>query len=164
VRIYLDIGPGGEPPSDFGISELVPARSKEGEPSVGIKVRNTGGRALDLTGSVSLVEGPGGIRAGPFEVTQATTLAAGESGTVTVRFPRDLPSGPWKIEVNLESGMVKRSASGPVTFPDPGKTGTRSKLLSGVDTPWIIIGGSLPVGAAVLVGLALVARRSRRGQ
>ncbi|MFJ6197290.1 hypothetical protein [Micromonospora sp. NPDC092111] len=160
VRVYLDIGPGGEPASDFTIGKLLPARSPQGEPSVTVEVANTGGRAIDLTGKVTLTEGPAGTRAGPFEVTQGTTLAPGQSGQVTARFPNELPNGPWRIEVNLESGMVKRSASAKLTFPDPGGTGTPGTGLSRIATGWTV--GAAAVGLLVFTGLAMLARRSRR--
>jgi hypothetical protein len=162
IRVYLDIGPGGEPPSDFTIGELVPARSKQGQPSVAIQVHNTGGRALDMSGSTTLSEGPAGIRAGPFEVVKGTTLAPGESGTVTVTFPNELPNGPWRIEVHLESGIVKRSATAKIKFPNPGEVGEASSPFSLLGTPWAITGASLGIGLVVIAGVALLARRSRR--
>ncbi|MEV0808397.1 hypothetical protein [Micromonospora sp. NPDC050200] len=162
VRIYLDIGSGGEPASDFTIGELVPARSKHGQPSVAIKVNNTGGRALDMSGSVNLSEGPGGTRAGPFEVVKSTTLAPGSSGTVNVLFPRELANGPWRIEVNLESGMVKRSAVTNIKFPNPGEVGEASRPLAQLRTLWAMAGGLLVIGLVMVTGLAFLARRSRR--
>ena len=162
VRVYLDIGLGGEPPSEFTIGELTPARDPSGEPSVTIGVDNTGGRALDMGGKVSLSEGPAGMRAGPFDVAQGTTLAPGETGTVSVRFPRELPNGPWKIDVALESGMVRHSASGSVTFPKPGQVGRSSTLFSRLTGPWGLIGTSLAVGLLIVGGLVLVIRRNRR--
>ncbi|WP_329016064.1 DUF916 domain-containing protein [Micromonospora rifamycinica] len=58
VRVYLSVGAGGEPPSDFSIGEFVPARDTDGVPSVAIGVDNTGQRALDLTGKVNLPRAP----------------------------------------------------------------------------------------------------------
>jgi hypothetical protein len=161
VRLYLDVGPGGEPRSDFTISKLVPARNGDDDPSVAITVTNTGGRALDITGTVGLSDGPAGQRAGPFDVVSGTTLGPGASGTVTVRLPRQLPNGPWKIQVNLESGLVKHSVIGEITFPERGHAGAAGKILSLVSGPWIVMGGSLGVGLATLAGLAFVSRRSR---
>ena len=162
VRVYLDIGRGGEPVSGFAIGELRPARGVAGEPSLGIQVTNTGGRALDLTGSVDLSDGPSGMRAGPFEVVKGTTLAPRSSGSVVVGFPRELPNGPWKVDVNLASGSVKQTASGRITFPDPGQPGKASESWSGVRTAWMIAGGSLGLGLILVAGLAFVALRSRR--
>jgi hypothetical protein len=46
VRVYLDVGPGGEPASDFQIETLTPERTRTGRPEVMAQVRNTGKRAL----------------------------------------------------------------------------------------------------------------------
>ncbi|MBQ1018234.1 hypothetical protein KBX71_10220 [Micromonospora sp. D93] len=160
VRMYLDIGPGGEPASDFSIGEVRPARSPEGEPSLTIKVSNTGGRAVDLTGAVTLTDGPAGSRAGPFPVVQGVTLAPGASGQVIARFPVTLPNGPWNAEVNLESGLVKRSVTAQITFPDAGQVGKRGSVVSRIFSAWTVaaaVGGLL-----LVVGLAMLARRSGR--
>ncbi|MCW2641071.1 MAG: hypothetical protein JWP76_3377 [Dactylosporangium sp.] len=161
IRVYLDVGPGGEPPSDFTIGEVIAARDKHGQPSVTIAVRNTGGRALDMSGNLSLSDGPAGVRAGPFEVVKGTTLAPGESGRVAVQFPRELSNGPWKMEVNLASGMVNHTATGRIRFPDAGQTGKPS-LLSGLGAMWATVGASLGVGLVTVTGLAFTFRRGRR--
>ncbi|OZV79739.1 hypothetical protein CA850_16855 [Micromonospora echinospora] len=160
VRMYLDIGPGGEPPSDFTIGDLIPARSPQGEPSVAIGVTNTGGRALDLTGKVALTEGPAGTRAGPFDVVQGTTLAPGQSGQVTARFPAELSNGPWTLQVDLESGRVKKTATGRIEFPDPGETGKPGTFLSQLVTWWNV--AIAAAGVLVVAGLTTLARRYRR--
>ncbi|MGX7669455.1 hypothetical protein [Plantactinospora sp. DSM 117369] len=162
VRVYLDIGVGGEPPSSFTIGDVVPARDAQGVPSVGIRVENTGRRALDLGGTVSLSEGPAGTRAGPFDVIEGTTLAPGTSGTVGVRFPRELPNGPWKIDIELASGTVRQTGTGRITFPDPGEVGEPSSLFGPLRTPWGILGSSLVAGVVVAGGLFVVARRAHR--
>ncbi|MEV7180319.1 peptidase [Kitasatospora sp. NPDC093679] len=117
VRIYLDVGPGGEPPSDFRIGEVTPARAPDGTPEVVATVRNTGARALDMTGSVSVSEGPGSLSAGPFPVNLGTTLGIGDTGRVTVLLDRQLPAGPWKVRLTLASGMVRHTVTATVTFP-----------------------------------------------
>ncbi|MEU7585981.1 hypothetical protein AB0A95_06735 [Micromonospora sp. NPDC049230] len=160
VRMYLDIGPGGEPVSDFSIGELRPARSTEGVPSVTAQVTNTGGRAIDLTGSVALSDGPAGSRAGPFDVGQGVTLPPGGSGQVIARLPAELPNGPWKIEVNLESGMVKRSITAQIEFPDAGQVGKRGSVISRMTSGWTV--AAAVAGLLLIAGLAMLARRSRR--
>ncbi|GAB4103767.1 hypothetical protein AB0C50_11145 [Micromonospora taraxaci] len=160
VRMYLDIGPGGEPASDFSIGAISPARSEAGEPSVTVQVRNTGGRALDLTGTVTLTDGPAGSRAGPFAVGQGVTLAPGASGQVVARFPVELPNGPWKAEVSLESGMVKGSATAQIRFPDAGQIGTKGSVVSRLTSAWAV--GAAVAGLLLVTGLAVLARRSRR--
>jgi hypothetical protein len=161
IRIYLDIGKGGEPRSDFTIGDFVPARSTAGDPSLAVAVTNTGGRALDLTGTADFSDGPAGERVGPFKVTSTATLAPGASGTVVLAFPRALRNGPWKAKVTLKSGLVSRSATGLITFPDPGTAGrpaTRTSLLS---SPWVIAGGALLICLVLFGALFLLARRHR---
>ncbi|GAA5196377.1 hypothetical protein GCM10023322_65140 [Rugosimonospora acidiphila] len=164
VRVYLDVGPGGEPRSDFSIGKITPARGPQGQPSLFVNVANTGGRALDMSGSVTLSDGPAGVRAGPFEVVKGTTLAPKQSGNVTVRFPTDLPDGPWKAVISLESGLVKHSATERITFPSPGHHGSAHALLSGLTGPWGLLGIAL-VGGLLIVGVlaVLVRRRGRIG-
>lgn len=159
VRVYLDIGPGGEPASDFAIGEVRPARSPEGVPSLTIQVTNTGGRAIDLTGTVTVSDGPAGSRAGPFPVGQGVTLPPGGSGQVVARLPAELPNGPWKIEANLESGMVKRSTTARIEFPNAGQVGERGSVISRMTSVWTVAAAT--VGLLLLTGLAL-ARRFRQ--
>ncbi|MGW2253176.1 peptidase [Kitasatospora sp. NPDC001660] len=123
ARIYLDVGPGGEPPSDFRIEELTPARAPDGTPKLVAKVHNTGQRALDLTGSMSMTDGPGSLSAGPFTVNLGTTLGIDETEPVTVLLDRKLPDGPWKVHLTLASGLIRRTATATVTFPSGSQAG-----------------------------------------
>lgn len=159
IRLYLSVGVGGEPVSSFRISEFRVHRNDDGVPLVMAKVRNTGGRALDLKGKVDLSAGPGGLRAGPFYVRPGTTLLPGAVGTVVADLDPRLPDGPWTGRLSLESGTVKHQVSGRITFPPKGAT-----WLAGlVDSPGA---GTWYVGGALLTGVAcltvLGARRRRR--
>jgi hypothetical protein len=156
VRIYLDIGPGPEPRSDFTIGAAVPTRDDHGKPAIAVAVVNTGGRAVDISGRLSLSDG----RAGPFPVS-TTTLAPGQQGTVTAMLPDYIAGGPWKIAVNLVSGTVKRTTTRSITFA---QTGNPSKpgALSSHTTAWLTIGGSLVAALAALAGLVVASRRSGR--
>ncbi|MBM9469183.1 COG1361 family protein [Nakamurella leprariae] len=120
VRVYLSVGPGGAPASDFTVDTLTAERGTDGRPAVTAAVHNTGGRALDLQGTVSLSDGPAGLSAGPFAITRATTLAPGETGTVTVPLDQGLPDGPWQAEVEVASGSLTRTAAATITFPQIG--------------------------------------------
>ena len=64
IRIYLAIGAGGPPAADFTIDSLTAIRSADGRPMVVATVHNTGGRALDMSGTLELSAGPGGLSAG----------------------------------------------------------------------------------------------------
>ncbi|MFD8706616.1 peptidase [Kitasatospora sp. NPDC059648] len=123
VRMYIDVGPGGEPPSDFRIERLYPTRAGDGREEARARIRNTGSRALDIGGALSLVDGPGGRRAGPFPVEPGTTLAPGDAAEVAVPLDARLP-GPWTAELTLRSGLVEHATRATVTFPTtPGSVG-----------------------------------------
>ncbi|MFE5586990.1 peptidase [Kitasatospora sp. NPDC056531] len=125
VRMYLDVGPGGEPPSDFKIERLYPTRAHDGRGEVRARIHNTGGRALDIGGALSLSDGPGGQHAGPFSTAKAgSTLAPGDRGEVVVPLDATLPNGPWTVELTLRSGLVEHTTRATVTFPTtPGSVG-----------------------------------------
>jgi WxL interacting protein linking bacterial and host surfaces len=120
VRIYLSVGPGGEPPSDFRVTGIQARRAKTGEPQVVATVENTGGRALDLSGKLHLTKGPGGLRAGPFNVKLGTTLGVHQTEPVLVTLNKALPAGPWHARLDLESGLTQRHAEASITFPKKG--------------------------------------------
>jgi hypothetical protein len=119
IRIYLNVGPGGEPPSRFRIEKLTPSRI-EGQPRLTAQVRNTGGRALDISGTLTLSDGPGGLQTRPFPATLGVTLAPGDTAPVVAVLDKRLPNGPWKARLTLRSGMVQRTVSATITFPTSG--------------------------------------------
>jgi hypothetical protein len=117
IRIYLSVSRGSEPRTDFRIDSLTALRTKSGRPEVTSRVHNTGGRAVDLSGSLTLDHGPGGLRAGPYPVDLGTTLGVGQTAPVTVPLDPQLPPGPWHAVLTLTSGTVTRAAEGTVRFP-----------------------------------------------
>ncbi len=116
IRVYLAVGRGGAPPTSFTITGITGRRTAQGRPELTAEVRNTGGRAVDLDGSLRLTDGPGGTSAGPFRVYRIITLAPGQTYPVKFYPARGLPSGPWRATVTLVSGFTKRSASATVLF------------------------------------------------
>lgn len=117
VRVYLSVGPGGEPASDFAIDTLTAKRSPSGDPLVAATVRNTGGRAIDMSGELKLENGPAGLTAGPFEARLGATLGRGETQPVEVPLSQQIPDGPWDAKLTLKSGVVERSVAARITFP-----------------------------------------------
>jgi hypothetical protein len=117
VRMYLSIGPGGAAHASFVIGSLTGQRSGSGEPLVVADVRNTGKRTLSIGGMLTLSDGPGGLRAGPFPVKLAAPVAPGMSESAAVALDGSLPRGPWRAEVELNSGFIQRSAVATITFP-----------------------------------------------
>ncbi|MEU8219617.1 hypothetical protein AB0C47_28070 [Micromonospora taraxaci] len=115
IRVYLDVGPGGEPPTDFRIDGLA-AEPGIGEfPVVTANVTNTGQRALDMTGTLSLSKQA--VRAGPFKVTNGVTILPGQSGQVRIEVNQALPAGTWDVQAKLASGIVERTATGTISLP-----------------------------------------------
>jgi hypothetical protein len=168
IRLYLSVGFGGAPVYDFAIATLRAERARDGRPSVVATVRNTGGRALDMTGSLQLSHGPGGLRAGPFPVTLGVTLAIGTTEPITIVLDSRIPNGPWEAEVTLASGSLARTVRAVITFPNFGAS-------TPVNTTTNRRGWPLPATAAfglvflvlagrlVMLQPALTRRVSRRG-
>lgn len=164
IRMYLSVGPGGEPPSDFVVDTLTAQRRPSGEPVVLASVKNTGGRALDMSGTLRLTDGPGGLSAGPFDATLGTTLGIGQSSPVTVVLDKALPAGPWQARLDLKSGLVERSVAATITFPDEGEAAPVDAQLVDDSSPpwlWIAVGAGLLLAFGLLL-LFLLKRRGRR--
>ena len=105
IRVYLSVGPGGAPPSKFKIVSLTARRSATGQPMVVATVHNTGGRALDLHGTLELSDGPGGLNAGPFPAKLGVTLGIADTEPITITLNKQLPAGPWHARLILLSGL-----------------------------------------------------------
>ena len=122
IRVYLSVGPGGAPPSRFKINSLVAKRSPTGQPMVVASVQNTGGRSLDVHGTLQLSGGPGGLNAGPFPARLGITLGVGDTEPVTITLNEQLPRGPWHAQVILISGLNQGDAHATLTFPASAKS------------------------------------------
>ncbi|MHA7285925.1 hypothetical protein ACX80I_06585 [Arthrobacter sp. MDT3-44] len=160
IRIYLSVGPGNGAPADFTVASLTPSRNQNGNPELSALVTNTGGRALDITGDLTLSNGPGGLSAGPFSVQAPTTIVPGDSQNVTFSLPTELPNGPWTAGLTLKSGLVEHEASATVTFPQAGPGKAAVPATTGNTAGLIIaaIAGILVIGLLV-AGLILRRRR-----
>lgn len=117
IRLYLSVGPGGEPTTAFSIDSFTASRDASRSAVVTASVHNTGERAVDLSGELSLSNGPSSLSAGPFPTRDMLTLAPGASGTVTVQIDGDLPDGPWEARLALTSGLTTEVGTGTITFP-----------------------------------------------
>ena len=153
IRIYLSVGPGGPPAADFTVDSLTAMRSDSGRPVVRASVHNTGGRALDMSGTLRLAAGPGGLSAGPFSATLGTTVAVGATENVTIMLDAQVPAGPWDAEITLHSGLLEHTARATITFPDSGAssataTGTAQPRWLGLAIAGLVI---LLLGTAALL-------------
>ncbi len=163
IRLYLSVGPGGAPAANFAINTLTAQRAPNGTPTVVATVRNTGGRALDMSGSLKLSAGPGGLSAGPFPAVLGITLPPGQQEPVRVALDSQLPAGPWTASITLASGLVQHSASARITFPAKGSAAPVKTTAHRSHSWWIPVALALVVLA--LAGLALLwvlVRRRRR--
>ena len=167
IREYISVGKGNGPPINFAIDTLTAARTTGGQPQVLAQVHNTGGRAIDLTGVLTLDHGPGGLSAGPFPAKLGTTLAPGQSEPVTILLAKALPAGPWHARIELQSDLLKRAAEGTVTFPaDAGAKNppVKAKAVPLTKNRNVLVPVALGLILALLIGLFLffVLKRRRR--
>lgn len=156
IRVYLSVGPGGEPASDFAVSTLTPQRLENGTPIVTAQVTNTGGRALDLSGELELAGGPGGLRAGPFPV-DVRTLGINQTGDVSVTLDKALPAGPWQAKLVMRSGRIEKAVEATITFPEAaGEVGPRvtAEPVPLAEDPNVVI--PVAIGLIVLALLMLL--------
>jgi hypothetical protein len=120
IRMYLSVGPGGAPPTNFVIVSLAATRSASGQPLVVARIQNKGRRTIAITGSLTLSDGPGGVRAGPFPVKLGVPLGPGASKSAPVLLDKRLPLGPWRARVQLRARSIQRVAVATITFPRRG--------------------------------------------
>jgi hypothetical protein len=158
VRIYLAVGRGGAPPTSFDITSVSGHLTAAGQPVVVAHVNNTGGRAIDLNGSVRLTDGPGGTSSGPFPAQRIVTLAPGQSWNMTFAAPKSLPDGSWRVTVTLASGLTKATATSTIQLA---AIVAAQAALSATQWMWLVLGGLL---VALVVAIGWYARQHRRRQ
>jgi hypothetical protein len=152
IRMYVDIGPGGPAAPDFVIESMTATRSAAGQPMVVARVRDTGGVALNLTGTLRLAHGPGGTSAGPLPLSDNLTLTPGATDPVRVLVGSQLPRGPWTAVLALKADLLQRTARQTITFPAKPAGGSPS---------WLLPAG-IVLAALLLVVAGLLIRRTRR--
>jgi hypothetical protein len=127
--MYVTVGSGGAPSSNFGIGRIEAERSATGEPLVVAQIRNSGRRALEISGTLTLSHGPGGLSAGPFPVRLGAALAPDGSEPLIVQLDKQLPRGPWRAQLQLRSGLLHRTAVATITFPRVAPAGSGHGIL-----------------------------------
>jgi hypothetical protein len=163
IRIYLSVGSGAAAAADFSIDSLIAKRSASGAPVIVANVHNTGGRALDMSGILQLLGGPGGLSAGPFLANLGVTLGIGDTEPVTITLDRRIPAGPWDARITLHSGLLERTATATITFPDTGAAAAvvpTNARHPGRTPAALAVGAGLLL--ALLLSIALLLRRRRR--
>ncbi len=165
IRMYLDIGPGGDPPTDFQIGDVSMTEADGGWPALIAAVHNTGGRAIDLGGDLTLSSSDGAVRAGPFSVTNGVTIPPGGRGQASVLIDRPLPAGVWTAELTLRSGTVSRTVSTTVRL-DGSNGGQIAAVTPAASnhavTLWSVVAGAVLAILAVLFTVPVLRRRRAR--
>ncbi|SNS44316.1 hypothetical protein [Rhodococcoides kyotonense] len=156
IRTYLSVGPGNGPPADLEIDGVTAARNADGAPTVVASISNTGGRALDPSGTITLSDGPGGISTAPTQGSGGS-IAPGQSGEITFALDSALPAGPWQAAVSVASGLVNKSTTVDLTFPEQGSAAATSS--DGIPSwLWIVVA---VVVVALVAGAVLAVRRRK---
>lgn len=117
IRIYLSVGGDNPPAANFTVDTLTAHRDPRNRPYVEALVHNTGGRAVDMSGTLTLAKSDGSLTAGPYPVTLGTTLAPGQSEPVRTVVTDPVPDGPWTATIALKSGLLDETYQARITFP-----------------------------------------------
>ena len=164
VRMYVAVSGDNPLASAFTVDSMTASRGADGAAEVRVQVHNTGGRALDLSGSLSMVRSTGTVSVGPYTATLDPTLAPGESTSVAFAVTDQVDDGPWDATVDLASGVTTGSYTGQVSFAgaNGGAYAAPVETTDGAEGPpvtWLAAGAAL---LALLVCVVLVLRRRRR--
>lgn len=168
IRVYLSVGGNNPPLPKFTVDTMTAARDRDGRAVVQAQVHNTGGRALDLAGSMKMSQVSGSLSAGPYEVQLGTTLAPGQSQPVRVVVTDQVEDGPWDVSLSLKSGLLKETYKARITFPhNPGVAAavrSRHQQPSALHPALIAVPAALALLFAVALGITLSHRRRGRGK
>lgn len=161
IRMYLNVGGDNPPASSITVDSLTARRDAHGTPILQALVHNTGGRAVDLSGSVRLAAVSGPVDAGPYPVELGTTLAPGQTEPVQAVITGQLPDGPWNATVELRSGVLDVTYTGRITFPDGlgASSPVAAHLLGSGHATTLLMAGAVGLAALGLVAVQLVRRR-----
>jgi len=163
IRMYVYVG-GNNPATSFTVETLTGLRNSGGHPLVRAQVHNTGGLAVDLSGTVTLSSVTGELTAGPYPAQLGTTLAPGQSEPVWFVPTSQVTDGPWNATVTLHSGLTQEAYRAKITFPrGPGTAppGAARPASGGLGFITILAGAILVALLAVLAALIITYRRRR---
>jgi hypothetical protein len=157
IRMYLNIGPGGAPPAAFTAGTPTTSQGANGQRLVQVPIDNTGGRAIDVHGTLKLANGPGGLSAGPFNTQAVDTLAPGQSHVATFALSSKLPDGPWQARFTFTSDLITKTEN--VTLNLAASSGTTAK--SHKPFPIAPVAGGIGIFLIIVIGALLVIRHRR---
>jgi hypothetical protein len=169
IRMYVSVGGHNAPSAKFTVDTMTAQRDAQGRPVVQAQIHNTGGRALDMSGTLTMSKVTGALSAGPYQVQLGTTLAPGQSEPVRIILTDQVADGPWNATLALQSGLLHETYRAQITFPHrPGtaaaartqpattpNSGHRSLLTYALLTAAMLAAGSL-------LAARVIATRRRR--
>ncbi|WP_327129819.1 hypothetical protein [Streptomyces sp. NBC_01727] len=117
IRMYLSVGGHNPPAPNFTARTMTAARGRDGRAIVRAQIINTGGRALDLSGTLKLSSVSGSLSAGPYQVQLGTSLAPHQSEPVMVPVTDEVADGPWRATLELRSGLLLKKFHAKIKFP-----------------------------------------------
>jgi len=117
IRMYLSVGGHNPPASNFSARTMTAQRGPDGRAIVRAQIINTGGRALDLSGTLKLASVSGNLSAGPYPVQLGTSLAPRQSEPVTIPVTDEVADGPWRATLELKSGLLVKTFHAKIRFP-----------------------------------------------
>ncbi len=165
IRMYVHVG-GTNPATSFTVNTLTGQRDSGGHAVVRALVHNTGGVAVDLTGTLIMSSVTGALTAGPYPAQLGTTLAPGQSEPVWFTLTSQVTDGPWNATVTLHSGLSQQAFRAMITFPRSQGTGpaAEARPVGGGLGLVAILGGAILIAifAAVIALIAVIITHRRR--
>ncbi|WP_427018255.1 hypothetical protein ACQCSX_06715 [Pseudarthrobacter sp. P1] len=160
IRLYLAVNGDNPPAASFTVDTMTAERDTEGKPIVLAQVHNTGGRAVDISGVLTLAKVAGAVTAGPYDAVLGTTLAPGQSEPVRIMPTDDLVDGPWNATLDMQSGPTHAVVQAEISFPSNAGTAAPAATheVQTTRTPWALIA----VGAGVLLPATVILFVARR--
>ena len=164
IRMYLSVGGHNPPAADFTARTLTARRGPDGHAIARAQILNTGGRALDLSGTLKLSSASGSLSAGPYPVQLGTSLAPRQSEPVTIPVTDQVADGPWNATLELKSGLLDKTFHARITFPHNQGASSTAAMTNGSSGNLrlkALAGGILLLGTALLT-ITLRRRHSRK--
>ncbi len=163
IRMYVYTG-GTNPATSFTVNTLTGQRNSGNHAVVRALVHNTGGLAVDLTGTLIMSSVTGALTAGPYPAQLGTTLAPGQSEPVWFTLTSQMTDGPWNATVTLHSGLSQQAFRARITFPRRPGTGPPAAARpvgGGLGFVKILAGAILIALLAAMSALIITHRRRR---
>jgi hypothetical protein len=159
IRVYLDVGPGGDPPTMFTLGPLSVTESHN-RPVISSTVDDTGQRAIDIRGTLAMKSLQGSVTAGPYQLDRNLTIPPHASGVVTVSIDAQLPAGDWKASLQVTADTVTQTRSAEIALRD----GAALKPPASSRPSYMpyLIGGAVALVALGAGGGVIYRRRSKR--